>query len=141
MTSINISGAWLGTYWQDDDQTRFEATFAQGGNTLSGNILDDGALGEAQIVGEVIGRSIQFTKRYLTSSSYPVDYAGVISEDANSISGTWTISGTRMGKRKFSGTWEAHRSGNDLMAELTQRLAQKVPATVGTASSQQTSSQ
>jgi hypothetical protein len=33
----NLSGTWLGTYWQDDMPTRFEMTIAQSGNALSGN--------------------------------------------------------------------------------------------------------
>lgn len=123
---MNITGAWLGTYWQDDYPTRFEATFSQGGNVLSGSILDDNYLGEAQLSGEVVGRSIRFTKRYLTSSPNPIDYAGTLSEDENSMSGTWKIG------RAFSGRWEAHRSNNDLMADLKNRLTQKVPATMGT---------
>lgn len=117
---VNISGTWLGTYWQDNQPTRFEVTFAQGDNALSGNILDDNYLGEAQLSGEVIGRSIRFTKRYLTSSPTPIDYSGTISEDENSMSGTWRID------RRFSGRWEAHRSNQDLMADLKNRLAQPV---------------
>lgn len=133
---MNISGTWLGTYWQNGQPTRFEVTFAQGGNALSGSILDDSPLGEAQLSGEVVGRSIQFVKRYLTSSPMPIGYAGTISEDGNSMTGTWQISSSGRGrlgrKQSFSGTWEAHRSNDDLMANLNQRLAQKVPATVET---------
>lgn len=119
---MNISGTWLGTYWQKETPTRFESTFTQGGNILSGSILDDGYLGEAQVTGEVIGRSVWFTKRYLISSPAPIDYSGTLSEDANFISGTWKIG------KAFSGTWEAHRSQNDLMADLKNRLAQQEPA-------------
>ncbi|NJO77880.1 MAG: hypothetical protein HC827_04690 [Cyanobacteria bacterium RM1_2_2] len=118
---MDITGAWLGTYWQNDQQTRFEATFSQGGNVLTGSILDDNYLGEAQISGEVVGRRIQFTKRYLTSSPTPIDYAGTLSEDANSMSGTWKIG------RAFSGQWEAHRSNTDLMADLKTAWHKKFP--------------
>lgn len=52
----NLSGTWLGTYWQQANPTRFEATFIESSNTLSGNILDDNYLGEAKLSGEVIGR-------------------------------------------------------------------------------------
>jgi hypothetical protein len=121
---MDISGAWLGTYWQNDSPTRFEATLVVGGSSLSGSILDDNLLGEARISGEVVGRSIRFTKRYLTSSPTPIDYVGTISEDANSMSGSWQIG------QKISGSWEAHRSNQDLMAELRNRIAQKVPASV-----------
>jgi hypothetical protein len=120
---MDISGTWLGTYWQNGMPTRFEATFVQSGNSLSGSVLDDNYLGEAKLSGEVIGRSIRFTKRYVTSSPNPIDYAGTIAEDADSMSGNWRIG------RLYSGTWEAHRSSQDLMADLKNRLEQKVPAT------------
>jgi hypothetical protein len=45
----------------------------------------------------------------------------MLSEDANSMQGTWSIG------RSFSGTWEAHRNDDDLMAELKNRLAQQTP--------------
>lgn len=132
--AMNISGTWLGTYWQDGQPTRFEATFAQGGNTLSGSILDDGFLGEAQLIGEVVGRSIQFVKRYLTSTTPPIVYTGTISEEGDMMTGSWQIDQSRrgvLGRRQIlSGPWEAHRSNDDLMADLNLRLAQKVPATV-----------
>ena len=70
---MDISGTWLGTYWQNDNPTRFEATLVMSGNSLSGSILDDNLLGESRISGEVVGRSIRFTKRYLTSSPNPID--------------------------------------------------------------------
>ena len=120
----DVSGAWLGTYWQDGQPTRFEATLVQGGNSLSGSILDDDYLGEAQVSGEVLGRNIQFTKRYLTGLHALVRYSGVLSEDANFMQGTWKIG------RSFSGTWEAHRNDNDLMAELKKRLSQQIPTAV-----------
>lgn len=118
---MNVSGTWLGTYWQDNEPTRFEVTFAQGGNGLSGSILDDSYLGEAHLTGEVIGRSIRFTKQYIATSPTSINYSGNISEDENSMSGTWRID------RRFSGRWEAHRSNQDLLADLKNRLNQQVP--------------
>jgi hypothetical protein len=123
---MDISGTWLGTYWQNVLPTRFEATFVQSNNTLSGSILDDNYLGEAQVSGEMVGRSIRFIKQYVTTSPSPVNYSGTIAEDANSMSGTWKIG------RLFSGNWEAHRSNTDLMADLKNRLEQQVPAGAGT---------
>ncbi len=118
----NVSGSWLGTYWQNANPTRFEVTFVQAGNTISGSILDDSPLlGEAQAAGEVIGRTIQFTKQYLTTSTYPITYSGLIAEDENSMQGSWTIQGLESGK------WEAHRSGDDLVAELQNRRLEAVP--------------
>lgn len=119
----DISGAWLGTYWQRGDPTRFEATLVQGGNTLSGSILDDCNLGEAQVSGEVVGRSIQFVKQYLTSSPTPIRYVGTIAEDDRSMRGTWSIAG------RESGEWEAHRTGDNLLAELQERQAKELSLT------------
>ncbi len=118
----NVSGSWLGTYWQNANPTRFEVTFVQAGNTISGNILDDSPfLGEAQATGEIMGRTIRFTKRYLTTSIYPITYSGLIAEDENSMQGSWTIQGLE------SGNWEAHRSGDDLVAELQKRRLEAMP--------------
>ncbi|NJO40201.1 MAG: hypothetical protein HC769_12560 [Cyanobacteria bacterium CRU_2_1] len=117
----DVNGTWLGTYWQAGTPTRFEATFIQSGNSLSGRILDDNHLGEAQIDGEVVGRSIRFTKRYLTPSHHSVSYSGTLTEDANSMQGNWTIGVL------YSGSWEAHRNDENLMADLRNRLEQKVP--------------
>lgn len=107
-----ISGTWLGTYWQQDLPTRFEASLVQGGNTLSGSVLDDNWMGEASITGEVVGRVIQFTKRYVADPSALVDYTGQIADDEQSMSGTWLIQGFDAGQ------WEARRSGENLVAEL-----------------------
>jgi hypothetical protein len=126
---MDISGTWLGTYWQNGTPTRFEATFSQAGNSLSGSILDDSYLGEAQVSGEVIGRSIRFVKRYVTTSPNPINYSGTLSEDGDTMSGVWKIGGSWLGG-SLSGSWEAHRSNQDLMADLKQRLEQKLPATV-----------
>ncbi|WP_218081475.1 hypothetical protein [Anthocerotibacter panamensis] len=117
----DVNGTWLGTYWQSGEPTRFEATLAQHGSALSGNILDDCYLGEATISGEVIGRSIAFTKQYLTTSPQPVSYTGTISEDGDTMRGQWRLTGS-------SGPWEAHRGVQDLMADLKAVLADKVPA-------------
>ncbi|MFE4105269.1 hypothetical protein [Almyronema epifaneia] len=120
----NLSGAWLGTYWQANLPTRFEATLLQGGNSLSGRILDDGPLGEAQVSGEVVGRSVQFFKRYLTQANAPIHYSGTLSDDGNTIRGQWAIRGFD------TGTWEAYRSEDELVRDWQNRLAQKTPATV-----------
>ncbi len=121
----DLSGTWLGTYWQYGIPTRFEAVLVQSGNSLSGNILDDSFLGEAQLSGEVIGRRIDFTKRYLTSSPDPIKYTGTLSENENFMQGQWNI-----GKR-FSGSWEARRSGESLTVELQTRSQKQEPLGVG----------
>jgi hypothetical protein len=76
----DVSGTWLGTYWQEEFPTRFEAALIQSGSALTGRILDDDYLGEAQLTGEVIGRGISFTKCYFTTSPDPVKYVGTVSE-------------------------------------------------------------
>ncbi|TVQ09979.1 MAG: hypothetical protein EA368_08345 [Leptolyngbya sp. DLM2.Bin27] len=106
----DLSGMWLGTYWQRETPTRFEVTLVQGGNTLSGSILDDSYLGEAQLSGTVTGRQVRFVKRYLTQNVPAIDYSGTVSEDGDRITGQWSIAGFD------SGPWEAHRSEDDLTA-------------------------
>ena len=106
----DLSGMWLGTYWQRETPTRFEATLIQGGNALSGSILDDGYLGEARLSGTTVGRQVQFVKRYLAQSLPPIDYTGTVSEDGDHITGQWSIAGFD------AGPWEAHRSEDDLSA-------------------------
>jgi hypothetical protein len=121
----DLSGAWLGTFWHDGEPTRFEMTLVQGGNTLSGYILDDGPLGEATLSGEAVGRITRFTKRYLVSPSkaYSIQYEGQISEDGNLIQGNWTITAID------SGNWEAQRIGENLTLKLETR--QEVPLAAG----------
>jgi hypothetical protein len=118
----DLTGTWLGTYWQADAPTRFEASLVQGGNALSGRVQDDNHLGEAQITGEVVGRKVMFSKTYLSGIATVIEYAGTIDESGEVIKGDWTILGTRQ-----SGQWEARRSGDDLMAQLRRRMEQKVP--------------
>ncbi|MEB3211015.1 MAG: hypothetical protein VKL39_06650 [Leptolyngbyaceae bacterium] len=115
----DISGAWLGTFWQEGAQTRFEATFVQAGNSLSGRILDDGPLGEAQVSGDVTGRRITFSKQYVTSHPYAIAYTGTITEEEDFISGTWSMNSGG------SGRWEAHRNSDNLMEQLRARMEKK----------------
>lgn len=117
----DLSGSWLGTYWQWGNPTRFEATLVQGGNSLSGNSLDDGPLGEAHLVGEAIGRNIHFIKTYTRPNQSPVTYSGQISEDGNYISGQWFFEGG-----DDQGNWEAHRQQDNLLAELQRLTAKQV---------------
>jgi hypothetical protein len=100
-------------------------TLLQSGNTLTGNILDDGNLGEATLTGEVIGRRITFVKRYVTGAHHSISYTGTVSESEDFMQGQWSISGVD------SGSWEARRSGENLTAELQTRIAKRVPVSVG----------
>lgn len=121
-----LTGPWLGSYWQNSTPTRFEATFVQASNSLSGRIIDDGPLGEAQVQGQVTGRNVSFSKKYFNNPGYTIQYTGTVSEDGNHISGQWRLNA------KHSGTWEAHRSNNDLSKELQAVLAKSVPELAGT---------
>ena len=105
---LDLSGIWLGTYWQLKQPTRFELSLIQAGNSLSGNILDDGELGEATLSGEVVGKTITFTKCYILQAQYHIKYIGAIADEGNYMSGGWVI-------RKDTGTWEARRSEDLLM--------------------------
>ncbi|MGG6237083.1 hypothetical protein ACQ4N7_00455 [Nodosilinea sp. AN01ver1] len=122
----DLSGMWLGTYWQRDTPTRFEATLVQGGNQLSGSILDDGYLGEAQLSGTVSGRQVRFVKRYITATQTTIDYTGTVSEDGNHLTGQWSISGFD------AGPWEAHRSEDDLSASWQTLLEQNFERNLAT---------
>jgi hypothetical protein len=118
----DLSGTWLGTYWQNSQPTRFEAALIQSGNSLSGNILDDGVLGEARLAGEIVGRHVRFAKHYFCSPHDPIDYTGtIVGDEENSIQGSWQIVGTTL-----SGNWEAKRSGNELMQQLQNRIGQTI---------------
>ena len=79
-------------------------------------------MGEAQLSGTVVGRQINFIKRYLISSPDPVTYIGTISEDENYIQGYWNIG------LIFSGEWEAHRSGDNLI--VRQEIRQTVDISI-----------
>lgn len=109
---VDLSGTWLGTYWQGESATRFEAIFIQSGNSLIGRILDDSSLGEAQLSGEVIGRRLSFVKRYFMIRNASVDYVGIVSEDEDFMQGQWTIANLDIGP------WEARRSGESLTLDL-----------------------
>ncbi len=119
----DLSGVWLGTYWQRKQPVRFEMTLVQGGNTLSGSVLDDNYLGEASLGGKVSGRSVNFTKTYLTSSPHAVHYTGTISEDGKRMQGKWKISW-------LSGIWEAQRSDDNLSLNKIIRRVEKEPVSI-----------
>ena len=116
----DLSGIWLGTYWQQGQPVRFEMTVVQGGNKINGNILDDNYLGEASLVGTITGRSISFTKKYVMGSRHSVQYSGTVSEDGNTMKGKWRII-------LFRGAWEARRQDDNLSLEQTKKSVKKIP--------------
>ena len=105
---LDLNGIWLGTYWQSKKPTRFELSLIQAGNSISGNILDDGKLGEATLSGEVISKTIAFTKCYILRPHYHINYTGTIADEGNYMSGSWVIG-------RDNGNWEARRSEDLLM--------------------------
>lgn len=129
----DLSGTWLGTYWQRGVPTRFEMTLVQGGNTLSGRVLDDNHLGEASLVGEVTGRRVTFTKRYLIGSDRSILYTGTVSEDEDFMQGQWQLEVlvAQSSRRSFeSDNWEAHRGNENLSLKLETPRLEKVPASM-----------
>jgi hypothetical protein len=121
----DVNGSWLGTYWQLGEPTRFEVVFIQSGNSLTGSILDDSYLGEARLSGEVIERSISFSKSYLITSPDSVKYVGTVSEDEDYMQGNWSI-----GIWDY-GNWEAYRSGDALKAITQTDASQNIPVAIG----------
>ena len=121
----DLSGAWLGTYWQQGQPVRFEMTLVQGGNTISGNILDNNYLGEASLSGTVTGRSVSFSKKYLMGSRHSVQYSGTVSEDGNTIKGKWQV-------LVFTGAWSAHRQNDNLSWEQEIKRVEKIPVATST---------
>ncbi|MGB7440360.1 MAG: hypothetical protein WA919_04775 [Coleofasciculaceae cyanobacterium] len=118
----DLSGTWLGTYWQKELPTRFELTLLQAGNSLTGNILDDCYLGEASLTGEVIGRTINFTKRYITNARHCVNYTGTICDDGEFMQGEWKVDYFNYGN------WEAYRSDDNLSLNLENIRPEQVPS-------------
>jgi len=116
-TTTDISGCWLGTYWQAEQPIRFEAAFVQGGSVLDGRILDDNYLGESSIKGELLGHRIFFIKRYLTTSPNPIRYSGTLTDDGNYMYGHWRIG------YFDSGRWEAYRAHDALSEEFSALMA------------------
>ncbi|MEL6814912.1 MAG: hypothetical protein AAFP03_08865 [Cyanobacteria bacterium J06598_3] len=119
----DVSGAWLGTYWQQDEAVRFEMTLVQSGNTISGRVLDDNYLGEASLAGTASGRAINFTKTYTSSARHSISYTGTVSEEGDRMVGHWQIS-------YLSGTWSARKSDDNLSVQDIIKQASKVPMSV-----------
>lgn len=124
MGTIQLDGMWLGTYWQDGEPTRFEMTIVAANGRLQGNILDDGRFGEASMGGEIIGRRVQFFKRYLAGGYPPIYYRGLLSENGDYLNGEWSIGSF------CQGLWEAYRQDDDLMLKLQKVRSQRVPASL-----------
>lgn len=119
----DLSGAWLGTYWQQEEAVRFEMTIVHSGNTVSGRVLDDSYLGEASLAGTISGRAVNFTKTYTSSARHSISYTGTVSEEGDRMVGHWQIS-------YLSGTWSARKSEDNLSVQDVIKQATKVPVSV-----------
>jgi hypothetical protein len=112
----DLSGTWLGSYWQNGKQVRFEFALIHSGNTISGNILDD-----CHCQTDTIFQAICFC------TATPIDYTGTLSDDGDSMQGDWSFSDKVLGFSPVAfGPWEAHRNSDNLELEwknITSRLA------------------
>jgi len=104
-TSHSLSGSWRGhyTYAGGKGSYGFEAVFIENNGAVEGNILDDGRLGEAGVYGVFTYPKLEFTKNYYSAALHAVKYQGLMSEDGNTLTGTWNIMKTQYG------TWVAKR--------------------------------
>ena len=117
--SLSVEGGWLGTYHYssgDMPPERFEARFSRRSDgRFSGTILDDGALGEANVEGRQEGLLVQFIKQYVRPPvgyvTAPVLYEGALSEDGKLMSGQWSLKVRYLGvfKSTTMGSWHARR--------------------------------
>lgn len=103
----SISGEWFGNYYYagTSEPNGFEAVFIESSGAVEGNILDDGRLGEARVVGTYSAPALSFTKIYRATPA--VKYVGTLSDDGNMVSGTWSID------PRCYGTWAAFRNTED----------------------------
>lgn len=112
--SGTLGGGWLGTYaykgrLHGQPPVRFEATLTETGDggSFAGTVLDDGEFGEAQVRGERSGQGVRFSKLYQERRLPPVSYEGTLSEDGQTMAGTWQIN------RTAHGVWDARRAWSD----------------------------
>jgi hypothetical protein len=104
----SVTGEWFGNYYYSGASQAFgfEAVFVEAKGSVEGHILDEGQHGEAKVAGSFAYPTLAFTKVYRRGYE-PVKYIGTISEDVNSLTGTWVIN------QQCSGTWAAWRSSED----------------------------
>jgi len=111
----SIQGSWRGRYFYpgSSDAHGFEAVFIDADGLIEGNILDDGALGEADVSGKFFYPHVKFKKTYNSGTQHSVNYQGEMSEDGKTLSGRWHL------ETQGSGTWTAKRyeDGEDLKFE------------------------
>lgn len=114
MANHGISGTWRGHYSyakMPDEGSGFDAVLEEEGGFLSGHIHDDFFLGEAVVSGSFSFPTLQFTKTYVQSSPYPVQYNGTMTEDGKTIGGKWSIVDEERGENH--GSWTAYRTDQE----------------------------
>lgn len=109
MESHQVDGKWRGHYTyasNPDAGSSFDALFEDDESILSGDILDDEALGRATLAGTFSFPEIRFTKTYQDIRLVPVEYQGTMSDDGKTMRGRWTLYDRGHVMR---GTWHAYR--------------------------------
>ncbi len=105
----NLTGIWQGlySYPQALAPVGFTATLLESGSWLSGSIheiaQEHGGVDVevyATLLGTRRGQDVDFTKTYdgTRGWTHTVSYAGLLSDDATEIEGTWLVPGVWAGK-------------------------------------------
>src|SRR5262249_56414046 len=85
-----------------------------------GHMEYDVNLCESFLTGTFSPPVVHFTKTYVNSSPFPIEYEGTVSDDSQSIKGTWHINAGEFSSR---GSWRAHRK--DDTTKKSQKEKQK----------------
>ena len=123
----NLTGHWLGVYWQHGQPTEFDMEVTDLGGVISGVIQDQGPLGlRATFSGDHSDCAIRFEKKYLYLRCY-IDYQGNVSSNGLAMSGQWSIrsdSGVGWSDR---GLWQAEKTGRSIGLEDTTAEEETTP--------------
>jgi hypothetical protein len=97
--TADVSGRWAGVYTEAGRETRFELTLRRSeGARFSGNVSEQDIYGigggqfTAEVNGEILSDGVvRFTKTYPAGgpAMRPVIYEGRISNDGQTIAGSW----------------------------------------------------
>jgi hypothetical protein len=128
MADHSIAGNWRGHYAYHnvpDQGSGFGAKFIDENGVLTGEISDDFWPGEATLTGSFSFPSLTFTKVYLFGSLAQINYVGTMTEDGNTINGTWSIVEARL---SYRGSWTAYRiDDEEKKAEKKKQIKIKTP--------------
>ena len=106
-----LAGTWRGRYFYSGDTTgnAFEIFFAEAGETIECNIVDDSQFGEANFSGTIKYPNLNFIKHYINPELDPVEYTGTMDEDHLTLHGMWFINPQVPGLKSIHGTWIARK--------------------------------